>query len=78
MGLLAGVDLRDPSTEAPASETAGRVANGMRDRGVLVGTTGPASNVLKVRPPLVIASQEIDLLVETLDAVLNGLAAPAG
>ncbi|MFN8233200.1 MAG: aspartate aminotransferase family protein, partial [Actinomycetota bacterium] len=43
--------------------------NGMRERGVLIGTTGPDGNVLKIRPPLVLAPQEADLIVETLDAV---------
>jgi 4-aminobutyrate aminotransferase-like enzyme/Ser/Thr protein kinase RdoA (MazF antagonist) len=71
-GLLLGVELvRDRSTREPAAEAAGAVLNGMRDRGVLIGTTGPDSNVLKIRPPLVLVSQEADLLVETLDEVLG-------
>jgi 4-aminobutyrate aminotransferase-like enzyme/Ser/Thr protein kinase RdoA (MazF antagonist) len=71
-GLLLGVELvRDRSTREPAAEAAGAVVNGMRERGVLIGTTGPDSNVLKIRPPLVLASREADLLVETLDDVLD-------
>jgi 4-aminobutyrate aminotransferase-like enzyme len=70
-GLLIGVDLvRDHDTREPAADEAERVLNGMRDRGVLVGTTGLAANVIKIRPPLVIASQEADLLIDTLDAAL--------
>ncbi len=71
-GLLLGVELvLDRSTREPAAEAANAVVNGMRERGVLIGTTGPDSNVLKLRPPLVLASQEADLLVETLDDVLG-------
>ncbi len=76
MGLLVGVDLvRDRTTREPAAAEADRVLNGMRERGVLIGTTGPASNVLKIRPPLVIASQEVELLVQTLDVVLTDVEA---
>jgi 4-aminobutyrate aminotransferase-like enzyme len=45
----------------------------MRERGVLIGTTGPADNVLKVRPPLVISTDEADLIVRTLDETLAAL-----
>jgi 4-aminobutyrate aminotransferase-like enzyme len=44
----------------------------MRDRGILLGTTGPAGNVLKVRPPLVFRRAHADLLLGTLDEVLAG------
>jgi 4-aminobutyrate aminotransferase-like enzyme/Ser/Thr protein kinase RdoA (MazF antagonist) len=74
VGLLIGVDLvRDRNTREPAVDEADRVLNDLRERGLLVGTTGPSSNVLKIRPPLVIASQEADLLLETLDGVLTDL-----
>jgi len=43
----------------------------MRDRGVLIGATGPAENVLKIRPPLVFRREHADLLVEALDEALS-------
>ena len=43
----------------------------MREHGVLVGTTGRQSNVLKIRPPLVITREEAEVLVDTLDRVLT-------
>jgi 4-aminobutyrate aminotransferase-like enzyme/Ser/Thr protein kinase RdoA (MazF antagonist) len=71
-GLLVGVDLvRDRGTREPARVEAELVVNRMREHGILIGTTGPVSNVLKIRPPLVIASQEVDLLVESLEGVLD-------
>jgi 4-aminobutyrate aminotransferase-like enzyme len=42
----------------------------MRDRGILISATGPAGNVLKIRPPLVFQPEHADLLVQTLDDVL--------
>jgi 4-aminobutyrate aminotransferase-like enzyme len=51
----------------------------MRERGVLVGRTGPLDNVLKIRPPLVFGEEHIATLVEALDAGLSASgAAPAG
>ncbi|HEX9093411.1 MAG TPA: aminotransferase class III-fold pyridoxal phosphate-dependent enzyme [Coriobacteriia bacterium] len=73
-GLLTGVELvRDRECREPAGgETAG-VANATRDRGILVGTTGPDGNVLKIRPPLVFTHEHADRLVSTLDEVLAAL-----
>ncbi|MGH3052438.1 MAG: aminotransferase class III-fold pyridoxal phosphate-dependent enzyme [Gaiellaceae bacterium] len=70
-GLLLGVDLvEDRQTRAPARKTANQVVNGLRERGILVGLTGRAENVLKIRPPLVFGREHADRLIETLDDVL--------
>jgi 4-aminobutyrate aminotransferase-like enzyme len=72
-GLLIGVDLvRDRTTREPAP--ASDIVNGMRERGVLIGATGPGSNVLKIRPPLVLTAAEARQLVGTLEQVLEQLA----
>ncbi len=74
IGMLTGVELvRDPATKEPDPDLTGAVANGMRTRGVLVGTTGRAGNVLKVRPPLAFGDEHIVLVAEALDATLKGL-----
>jgi 4-aminobutyrate aminotransferase-like enzyme len=71
-GLLLGVELvEDPDTRTPAAQYAHRVRESMRERGVLLGTTGPAGNVLKIRPPLVFGRQHADLLVQNLDQALT-------
>jgi 4-aminobutyrate aminotransferase-like enzyme/Ser/Thr protein kinase RdoA (MazF antagonist) len=70
VGLLTGVELVD-ADGAPDPARATAVANGMRARGVLVGTTGRLGNVLKVRPPLVFAPEHIPLVVEALDGALR-------
>jgi 4-aminobutyrate aminotransferase-like enzyme len=71
-GLMVGVDLvTDRSTRTPATELAKRVMNGMRERGVLISTTGRDGNVLKIRPPLVLTDDQAILIVTTLDEVLT-------
>ncbi len=50
-------------------------AGDMRDRGVLVGTTGRAGNVLKIRPPLPFDGTDAELTVAALDDVLRDLSA---
>ena len=65
-GLLAGVQLTGP---------ADAVANAVRERGILIGTTGPADDVLKIRPPLPFEREHVDLLVTALDEALAARAA---
>ena len=62
--------LSETSTRPDASGVANQVAEAMRDRGILLGTTGPAGNVLKIRPPLVFSHEQADLLLNALGEVL--------
>jgi 4-aminobutyrate aminotransferase-like enzyme/Ser/Thr protein kinase RdoA (MazF antagonist) len=63
-GLLAGVQLS-------SGELAARVANELREEGILVGLTGKLDDVLKIRPPLVFGEEHAELLVRALDRVLG-------
>jgi 4-aminobutyrate aminotransferase-like enzyme/Ser/Thr protein kinase RdoA (MazF antagonist) len=63
-GLLAGVELS-------SGALAKRVADELREQGILVGLTGVQEDVLKIRPPLVFTDEHADLLVSTLDRVLS-------
>lgn len=69
-GLAVGVDLVDPLTGRPDADRAGRVVEGMRERGVLVGRTARTRATLKIRPPLVFADEHADQLVDALAATL--------
>ena len=51
-GLFVGVELTDP-------ELTDRVVEAMREQGVLIGSTGPRENVLKIRPPLVFTERHV-------------------
>jgi 4-aminobutyrate aminotransferase-like enzyme/Ser/Thr protein kinase RdoA (MazF antagonist) len=71
-GLMTGVELvRDRSTRDSATDLAGRVKDEMRERGVLIGTTGRLGNTLKIRPPLCITPDQARLIATTLDEVLT-------
>jgi 4-aminobutyrate aminotransferase-like enzyme/Ser/Thr protein kinase RdoA (MazF antagonist) len=69
-GLMAGIDVLDDGGR-PDPAGARRVVNELRQRGVLIGRTGPLGNVLKIRPPLVVATEQLDRLVAELGAVLQ-------
>jgi 4-aminobutyrate aminotransferase-like enzyme len=73
-GLMAGVELVvDRGSSEPDAGLAGRVKEAMRERGVLIGTTGRAGNVLKIRPPLCITRDEVSIIVEAVDEVLRAV-----
>jgi 4-aminobutyrate aminotransferase-like enzyme len=63
--------LPGPTGGAPDAARAGRVVDGMRARGVLVGRTGRDRATLKIRPPLVFGPEHADLLVEALSTTLE-------
>jgi len=58
-GLLAGVQLS-------SADLAARVADALREEGILVGRTGKHEDVLKIRPPLAFDDEHTELLVAAL------------
>ena len=69
VGLAIGVECRD-------RETARTIREGLRARGVLIGTSGRSGNVLKVRPPLAFTIAEVPVFAEAFAATLASLPAP--
>ncbi len=65
-GLFLGVQME-------SRELTTRVVNDLRRAGVLIGSAGRNADVLKIRPPLVFTRADADLLLETLDRVLEYL-----
>jgi 4-aminobutyrate aminotransferase-like enzyme len=71
-GLFLGVELvRDRTTLEPAGEEASFIVNRMREEGILLGTDGPHHNVLKIRPPMPFSAEDADILVTTLERVID-------
>jgi 4-aminobutyrate aminotransferase-like enzyme/Ser/Thr protein kinase RdoA (MazF antagonist) len=68
-GLLCGVEVVGEDG-GPDPALASAIVNRMRRLGVLVGTTGAAGNVLKIRPPLVLDEHDADEIAERLDESL--------
>ncbi|MEP1612494.1 MAG: aminotransferase class III-fold pyridoxal phosphate-dependent enzyme [Roseobacter sp.] len=72
IGLFIGVDLvTDRTSRTEATALAAHVKNRMRDARILLGSEGPKDNILKIRPPLTIHSDDIDMIIETLDGILD-------
>lgn len=72
-GLFVGVDLRHGGgSGTPATAEAAGIVNRMRERHVLISSSGPDGNVLKIRPPLVFGREHADMLVERLDQAMQG------
>ncbi len=71
-GLFIGVDLvEDSESRAPGTAIADYVKNRMLENRILVGTEGPADNVLKIRPPLTIELDDVDMILAVMDQVLE-------
>jgi 4-aminobutyrate aminotransferase-like enzyme len=75
-GLMLGVELIDAAGR-PAAGAARQVTEAMRERGILLSATGPAGNVLKIRPPLVFQPPHADLLLQAFDEALDEARAPS-
>lgn len=76
MGLFLGIELvEDRKTKTPATALARKINDGMRARGVLIGTEGPHDNVLKMRPPMIFSRANADHLVAALDDTLTAVLA---
>ncbi len=74
LGLANGIELvRDGASKEPDGAAARAVTDGLRRRGVLVGTTGRPGNVLKVRPPLAFTADLVPLFVSALVQSLDEL-----
>ena len=72
-GLFLGVELIDPIKKEPATKKTAEVVDLLSKNGVLVGKTGPDSNVIKIRPPMTFKEQHADRVVENLDEALSSL-----
>lgn len=67
-GMFVGVEVvADRTTRAPDRELTSRVVNRMRDKRILLSACAMGHNVLKIRPPLVLSSEEVAMVVQALD-----------
>ncbi|WP_107496041.1 aminotransferase class III-fold pyridoxal phosphate-dependent enzyme [Thalassobius sp. I31.1] len=72
MGLFIGVELvTDRATKEPATDAASYVINRLREHRILTGREGPHDNILKIRPPLTIDAEDIDMLIGVMDKVMK-------
>ncbi len=69
-GLFFGVEFTEAGNLTPAPDFVIRLVEGMRRHGVLLNKIGRGANTLKIRPPMPFSRENVDLLVQTLEAVL--------
>jgi 4-aminobutyrate aminotransferase-like enzyme/Ser/Thr protein kinase RdoA (MazF antagonist) len=71
MGLFVGVELiTDAATRTEGTAIASYVKNRMRAHRILLGSEGPKDNILKIRPPLTVDAEGIDMILDALDQIL--------
>ena len=70
MGLFLGLELIHPDG-SEATEICSYVKNRMRDHRILIGSEGPKDNILKIRPPLTIDAEGVEMILTVLKSVLQ-------
>jgi 4-aminobutyrate aminotransferase-like enzyme/Ser/Thr protein kinase RdoA (MazF antagonist) len=71
-GLFLGVELvRNRTTLEPAADEATDFVNRMATRGILLSTDGPFHNVIKIKPPMVLTADDVDMAVRAFDDELG-------
>lgn len=77
-GFALGMELvLDRQSRQPAQEEAKQIIGLVRDHGVLIGVEGQFGNILKIRPPVILTSQQADIAIAAIDFALRKIARPA-
>jgi len=69
-GLMVGVQMVDRPGR-PARAYTRLLVNRLRERGVLIGSEGPTSSVLKLRPPMPFRPEQADIVIAALRSALS-------
>jgi 4-aminobutyrate aminotransferase-like enzyme len=76
MGLMIGVELvRDRASKEPAPDIALKLLDGAKNRGLIVGKGGLHANVIRICPPLIVTTSDVDAAIEILDSALTEIEA---
>jgi 4-aminobutyrate aminotransferase-like enzyme len=70
-GLFIGQTIQTDGQADPARTA--RLVNALRDNHILISSTGPKGDSLKIRPPLPFSLRDVDQVLTTLDRVLKSL-----
>ncbi len=74
MGLMLGVELvRDRATKEPANTEAADLLEACKNRGLLLGKGGLYGNVLRIKPPMCLTTDDADFMVDCMDEVLTSM-----
>ena len=73
-GLFIGVELvSNRSDQTPGTQITRDLIEFARENGVFLSSDGPADNVLKIKPPMIIGNKEVDIFLEVLERGLNSI-----
>ena len=76
MGLLVAIEfVHDRETKEPAPDLVLRILEGAKERGLIVGRGGLYANVLRLCPPLIVSTADVDAAVAILDQTMTAIAA---
>lgn len=71
-GLFFGAELvLDRNAKTPATDYTKRIANAVKDKGVLMNFLGVHYNVLKIRPPMCFSRADADRMLHAVDEALG-------
>ncbi len=70
-GLFLGIELMRDGR--PATREVADIMEFARQRGVMLSSDGPANNVFKIKPPLVVQREDMDRFLEVLDEGLRAV-----
>jgi len=74
IGLFIGIELvMDRTTLTPATRQASEIVNQLKEKGILLGTDGPFNNVIKIKPPMVITKEDVDMFIRIFDDTLSNM-----
>jgi 4-aminobutyrate aminotransferase-like enzyme len=66
-GLFIGVEfVTDRESQTPGTQITRDLIEFARENGVFLSSDGPADNVLKIKPPMIIGKAEVDIFLDVL------------
>lgn len=72
VGLFIGVDICiNGEPDMPSQDLATKIINRMKSQNVLIGAAGKFGNTIKLRPPLSLNSEEVDIFLKAMDNSLR-------
>ena len=73
-GLMIGAELvKDRTTKEPATAECTQVFERAKDLGLILGKGGLHGNILRIKPPMCITREDVDFMIQVLDATLSEL-----
>ncbi len=70
-GLFIGIEFIEPETRVAAKQKAEYIVKRMLDHRILTSLDGPQGNVMKIKPPMTITREEVDLFLGVMEKVLK-------